>query len=95
MRCRQARKNGPRSVSVCPATLLFIGRRALLGSEASTAPATTSGVDFSTGDAVGFTKAKIAKALFWVGIIAALIETRVSTVYLTIPENKKYVMRNE
>ena len=35
MRCRQARKNGPRSVSVCPATLLFIGRRALLRSEAS------------------------------------------------------------
>jgi hypothetical protein len=35
MRCRQARKNGPRSVSVCPATLLYIGRRALLRSEAS------------------------------------------------------------
>jgi hypothetical protein len=31
---------------------------------------------------------KIAKALFWVGIIAALIETRVSTVFLTIPENE-------
>ena len=47
-----------------------------------------TGVDVRVLPRLLETKAKITKALFWVGIIgiAALIETRVSTVFLTIPQ---------
>ena len=42
---------------------------------------------------LGYSKAKIAKALFCVGIIAALIETRVSSVFLTIPRKRMNLFR--